>query len=86
MEKAGPATTVLSEAAKYIQDTSVLRRLMFATSMLPEDTPKLSEIITKFAGYKAASSTQLLPQQAKVIADNISFTDKHVLASDESLF
>lgn len=86
MEKAGPATTMLGEASKYIQDTSVLRRLMFATSVLPEDTPKLWEIITKFAGYKAASSTQLLPQQAKLIADNISFTDKHVLTSDESLF
>jgi hypothetical protein len=35
MEKAGPATTMLGEAAKYIQDTSVLRRLMFATSVLP---------------------------------------------------
>ena len=43
MEKAGTATTMLSEAAKYIQDTSVLRCLMFATSMLPEDTPKLWE-------------------------------------------
>ena len=86
MEKAGPATTMLGEASKYIQDTSVLRCLMFATSVLPEDTPKLWEIITKFAGYKAESSIQLLPQQAKLIADNISFTDKHVLASDESLF
>ena len=86
MEMAGPATTMLSEAAEYFQDTSVLRRIMFATSVLPEDTPKLWEIITKFAGYKAASNTQVLPQQAKVIADNVSFTDKNVLASDESLF
>ena len=67
MEKAGPATTMLGEASKYIQDTSVLRHLMFATSVLPEDTPKLWEIITKFAGYKAESSIQLLPQQAKLI-------------------
>ena len=76
-------TTMLSEASKYIKDTSVLRRLLFAASLLPVDTPKLWEIVVKFA---APSTTTLLPEQAKLIVDNITFTDEHVLTPDEVLF
>ena len=82
-EKVIPSTSMLSEASKYVQDTSTLRRLLFAASLLPVDTPKLWEIIADFA---ATSTTRLLPQQAKLIVDNIAFTDEHALTPDKSLF
>ena len=82
-EETIPTTTMLSEALKYVKDTSVLRRLLFAASLLPVDTTKLWKIIAKFA---APSTTRLLPEQAKLIVDNITFTDERVLTPDEALF
>ena len=40
-------------------DTSVLRRILFATSILPADTPDLWEIVAKFAVSK--SNANILP-------------------------
>ena len=65
-------------------DTSVLRRILFAASILPDDTPDLWEIVAKFAVAK--SNASILPEQARVIADNITYTDELVLMSDDELF
>lgn len=65
-------------------DTSVLRRILFATSILPDNTPDLWEIVAKFAVAK--SNASILPEQARVIADNITYTDELVLMSDDELF
>ena len=65
-------------------DTSVLRRILFATSILLADTPDLWEIVAKFAVSK--SNANILPEQARVIADNITYTDELALMSDDELF
>ena len=79
------ATALLREASRYISDTSVLRRLLFAAATLPEDTPNFWEIVTKFAVAKGTSGPPLQPDQAKLVIDNIIFTDERVLSSDDSL-
>ena len=43
----------IEHATKIISDTSVLQRLLFATSILPADTPDLWEILAKFAVAKS---------------------------------
>ena len=69
---------------EHATDTSVLRRLLFATSILPADVPDLWEIVAKFAVAK--SNASILPEQARVIADNITYTDEHVLMPEDELF
>lgn len=85
MEEKAVTTSMLSEAAKIVHEPSVLRRLLFATSLLPEDTPKLWEIVAKFATFRASSSVTIHPKQANLIADNINFTDEQVQATDNTL-
>lgn len=85
MEEKAATTSMLSEAAKIVHEPSVLRRLLFATSLLPEDTPKLWEIVAKFATFRASSSVTIHPKQANLIADNINFTDEQVQATDNTL-
>ena len=77
--------SMLVEASKIIKDSSVLRRLVFASSVLPEDTPQLWEIATKFATYKNSSEFVILPEQARILTDNITFTDQDVLTHDDTL-
>ena len=60
-------------------DTSVLRRILFATSILPDDIPDLWEIVAKFAVAK--SNASILPEQARVIEDNITYTDERQMMS-----
>ena len=76
--------SMLGEAAKIIQDASVLKRILFATALLPKNTPKLWDIIAKFAELEAESAV-LTPEQAMLIAENIIFTDEEVLKTDGTL-
>lgn len=77
------ACSMLSEAAKIVQDTSVVKRIL-AAALLPKDTPKLWNIIAKFAIIKAETAV-LSPEQAMLIAENIIFTDEEVLNMDSTL-
>lgn len=79
------AVSILGEASKVIHEPSVLRRLLFASALLPADTPKLWEIIAKFAACTANSDISLLPKEAKSITENITFIDDKSLATDHAL-
>ena len=56
-----------SSKLKQAADTSVIWRLLFATSILPADTTDLWETVAKFDVAKSDAS--LLPEQGRVIAD-----------------
>ena len=62
----------------------MLRRLLFATSILPADTPDLWEIVAKFAVAK--SNASILPEQARLVADNITYINEQALMVDDQLF
>lgn len=85
-EKAASVASVsmLQEASKVIGEPSVLRRILFATSLLPSDTPKLWEIIAKFSTYQNGLKSPV-PSQIKLLTENITFIDKDSLVSDDSL-
>ena len=85
MDHTFSGNSLLREASRYISDTSVLRWLLFAAATLPEDTPNFWEIVTKFAVAKGTSGPSLQPDQAKLVIDNIIFTDQHVLTNDDLL-
>lgn len=73
-----------SSKLKQATDTSVIWRLLFATSILPADTTDVWEIVAKFD--VAISDASLLPEQGRVIADNITYTNEHALMPDDELF
>ena len=79
-------SSLLGEVSKIIPDASVLRRLLFAVSVLPNDTPDYWSIIAKFAVKKSSTHAVLLPEQARLTAENIVFLDKEVLSTDTELF
>lgn len=78
--------SLLGEAAKVVSDTSVLRRLLFAASTLHQDIPEYWNVVTKFATKKSTLCTDLRPEQTRLIADNIMFTDPEVIATDLELY
>lgn len=79
-------SSLLGEVSRVISDVSVLRRLLFATSVVPHDTPDYWNIITKFAINKSSEDAVLLPEQARLAVENIAFVDKEALLTDEELF
>jgi len=79
-------SSLLGEVSKVIPNASVLRRLVFAASVLPDDTPQYWNIVTKFAIKKSTVKAVLLPEQARLIAENVTFADKEVLSTDDELF
>ena len=72
--------------SRIISDVSVHRRLLFAASVLPHDTPVYWSIITKFAVNKSSEYALFLPEQVKLAVENIAFNDKEALSTDNELF
>lgn len=83
MAKRQAKVSMLGEASKVIGEPSVLCRLLFAKSVLPDDTPKLWKILAQFSTY--GSTTSLSPSQVELVAENLTFADQNCLSTDDSL-
>ena len=59
---------------------------MFAASTLHQDTPEYWNVVTKFATNKSTLCTDLGLEQARLIVDNIVFTDPEVIVADAELY
>lgn len=66
---------------KYIKEVSVLRKLLYAISFLPEDLPNRWDIAIQFA-YSGQAATEISPEHAKVLSENIQLLDAHAFSSD----
>ena len=77
---------MLGVAAKYVKDTSVLRRLLFAAATLPSDLPDLWGVVVEFATRGKESRSAITTDQAKVFVENLHELDAAVFASDRQLF
>lgn len=77
-------SSFLGQAAQILQYTSVLRRLLVAISLLLEITPHLYNSFAKFAVQR--TQLHLLSSQAKIFADNITFSDPNSLANDQIFY
>jgi len=72
-------------AAKQIKHVSVLWRMLFAYSYLPEGYPNYWETIVKF-GNKGREADSLQVDQAKLMFENIKELDCTAFATDKELF
>ena len=74
---------MLSSVSKIVHDPSVLRRLLFAVSQLPNDTPNYWNIAVQFATN--GKQSHLTPDQAKVLVENLYELDAKAFDSDREL-
>ena len=76
---------MLSTFSKYIEDVSVLRKLLFAIAQLPKDLPNLWEIATEFA-TKNKGKCSINTETVKVLIENLQVFDSLAFESDQKLF
>lgn len=74
---------MLSSVSKIIKDPSVLRRLLFAVSQLPNDLPNYWNIAVQFA--TCGNQSYLTPDQAKVLVENLHELDAKAFDTDREL-
>ena len=74
----------------FTDKLSIVRRLVFASAVLPQDTPQFWEIVSSFAnssegGSSSSTTTKLTPQGAKTYIENLQYLDPDSLKSDQDL-
>ena len=78
------AAQLLKELSKHVDAPSVLRKLLFAASNLPNDLPDYWKIVTSFA-ITNSQREKLTPSKVEALVDNIQYCDKDALLSDKDL-
>lgn len=76
---------MLQAISKYIQDVSVLRRLLFAVACLPPDFPNLWGVAVEFATEGKGPQDKLTAEQAKMLMENIQELDALAFCTDRQL-
>lgn len=79
-------SSLLGEVPRVISDVSVLRCLLFAATIMPHGTPDYCSIIAKFVINKPSVVDVSLPEQTRLIVENIAYFDKEALSTDDELF
>ena len=64
----------LGVLAKYFQDVSVLRRLLFAAVFLSPELPMFWEVVVEFATAGKVSKDSVTPDQVRALIENIQST------------
>lgn len=77
---------MLETIAKYIQDVSVLRRLLFAAKFLPPDIPHFWGLVVEFATVGKTSASSITPEQARVFVENLECLNAKAFDTDQDLF
>ena len=62
---------MLGIVANHLKDVSVLRRLLFATSHLPQELPNIWEIVVEFATAGRVECNCVDPDTATALVENI---------------
>ena len=76
---------MLEFIAKYIKDTSVLRRMLFAVAFLSPHLPEFWSLVVQFA-MDGKGESSITPEQAKTLSENIQLLNSSAFATDEVLF
>ena len=66
---------MLGVLAKYIQDVSVVRRLLFAVVFLSPDLPMYWGVVLEFATAGKVPRSSVTPDQVKALVENIETRD-----------
>jgi len=72
-------------AAKHIKDVSVLRRMLFASTCIPEDHSNYWEILVEF-GNKGRHADRKKIDETKLMFQNMKELDCTAIATDRQLF
>lgn len=75
---------MLGVLSKYIKDVSVLRKLLFAVTFLPDDLPNRWDIAVQFA-YSSHGAPSISADIAKMLSENIQSLDAQAFVCDEHL-
>jgi hypothetical protein len=76
---------MLGVLAKYFEDVSVLRRLLFAVVFLSPELPLFWGVVVEFATAGKVSKLSVTPDQVKAIVENIHALNSAAFTSDLSL-
>ena len=76
---------MLGAISKYINDVSVLRRLLFAVIHLPQDLPNLWGVAVEFATNGKESRDAINAQQAQLFMENMRSLDVAAFSTDRHL-
>ena len=77
---------MLAIVTKYLKDVSVLRRLLFATSIFPRDLPGYWGIVVEFATAGKVQRGVIDPETIAALVENIHTFDKKAFDTDKALF
>jgi hypothetical protein len=66
-----------------VKDVSVLRRMLFAASYLPQDVPHYWEIVASFSCVD--SSTSLSAERVKLLMENLQVLSRQAFTTDAEL-
>ena len=76
---------MLGVLAKYFEDVSVLRRLLFAAVFLSSELPLFWGVVIEFATARRVSKLSVTPDQVKAIIENIHALNSAAFDTDQSL-
>lgn len=76
---------MLGILAKYIQDVSVLRRLLFAATFVNPDLPMFWGVVLEFATAGEISKSSITPDQVKVLIENLQALNSKAFETDINL-
>ena len=76
---------MLGVIAKYIQNVSVLRRLLFAAAFLSPDLPMFWGVVIEFATSGEVSKSSVTEEQARVLIENIQVLNAAAFETDSAL-
>ena len=73
---------MLDLISKYLQDTSVLRRLLFAIVYIPQDLPNYWGVALEFAVNRKDGKLHLTSEQVQMLVENLHELDAEAFATD----
>ena len=76
---------MLQEASNLCSNISVLRRLTFAATAIPKDTPRYWELVTEF-GFQECSISSHLSDKVRILLENTTYLEEHAFDKDNELF
>ena len=76
---------MLGVLAKYFQDVSVLRRLLFAAVFLSPELPMFWEVVVEFATAGKVTKGSVTPDQVRALIENIQALNAAAFEGDDML-
>ena len=76
---------MLGAIAKYVNDVSVLRKLLFAVANLPRDLPDLWEVAVEFATGQKIRTNSITATEAQIFWENLEELDALAFSTDREL-